>query len=185
MAAAESYTHMRNAYNRCMRKTITPTAPAADPLLDFEEVDLMPVERFVTFKVNQLSTAFERQWTRIMREKAGVSLSQWRVLVMLQAGSATFSRLVEATGMNKALMSRSISELEAKRMLTVSVTPDDARSITLTLAAKGRKLLHEVQPLALARQRHLLSALSASERRTFYAALDKLARAAAECEGWR
>ncbi|WP_158215423.1 MarR family winged helix-turn-helix transcriptional regulator [Candidimonas nitroreducens] len=168
-----------------MHKTSARAAPAGDPLLDFEDADLMPVERFVTFKVNQLSTAFERQWTRIMREKAGVSLSQWRVLVMLQAGPATFSRLVEATGMNKALMSRSISELEAKRMLTVSATPDDARSITLTLAAKGRKLLQEVQPLALARQRHLLSALSASERRTFYAALDKLARAAAECEGWR
>jgi hypothetical protein len=33
-------------------------------------------------------------------------------------------------------LGRSISELEAKGMLAVSVTPDDARSITLTLAAE-------------------------------------------------
>lgn len=158
-------------------------SPASDPLVELQDPAVMPVERFVTFKVNQLSTAFERQWTRVMREKAGVTLSQWRILAVLQPGATTFARVTEATAINKGLVSRSVRELQDMGLLTATETPDDARSITLGLTTKGQRLLKDVQPLALARQRHLLSALTAAERRTFYAAVEKLARAAVEWEG--
>lgn len=154
-----------------------------DPLAALDDPVMMPVERFLTFKVNQLSTAFERQWTRVMRDKAGVNLSHWRILAVLQPGAATFARVTEATGVSKALVSRSARELQEMRLINISDTPDDARSITLALTTKGFKLLKEVQPLALARQRHLLSALTAAERRMFYSAVDKLAKAAQEWEG--
>lgn len=166
-----------------MRPPAIDPAPASDPLVELQDPAIMPVERFVTFKVNQLSTAFERQWTRVMREKAGVTLSQWRILAVLQPGATTFARVTEATAINKGLVSRSVRELQDMGLLKATETPDDARSITLGLTAKGQRLLKDVQPLALARQRHLLSALTACERRAFYAAIDKLARAAVEWEG--
>lgn len=150
----------------------------SDPLEQLTAEGALPVDRFVTFKVNQLSTAFERQWTRFMHEKAGVNLSQWRILAILRGGPATFARVVEMTGMNKALMTRSTRELQALRLLAITDTPGDARSITLSLAAKGERVLSQVLPLALERQRRLLSSLTPAERRVFYAAIDKLHLAA-------
>lgn len=149
-----------------------------DPLDQLERTRSLPVDRFVTFKVNQLSMAFERQWTRFMRERAGVSLSEWRILAMLREGPSTFARLVDVTGMNKALMSRSVQALQEQRLVAVAETPGDARSLTLALTDKGQRLLAQVHPLALRRQQHLLAVLSANERRVLYGAVDKLAAAA-------
>lgn len=153
--------------------------PWSDPLQALQADGRLEVERFVTFQINQLSTAFERQWTRVMRERAGVSLSQWRILAMLEAGPMVFSQLVDATGIDKALMSRSMRALEALNLIQVGPTPEDARSLTLSLTPKGQRVLARMMPLASQRQQHLLSALTAEERRYFYTAVEKL-KAAAE-----
>lgn len=149
-----------------------------DPLECLEATGDLPVDRFLTFQVNQLSTEFERQWTRFMRARAGVSMSEWRILAVLRSGPATFAGIVETTLMNKALMSRSIRDLEEQCLISVGPTPGDARSITLSLTPKGRKLLAEVLPLAMRRQQHLLSVLTSAERRAFYTSIAKLKAAA-------
>lgn len=154
----------------------------SDPLAALQADGRLAVERFVTFQVNQLSTAFERQWTRVMRDRAGVSLSQWRILAMLEAGPMVFSRLVDGIGIDKALMSRSTRGLEDLGLVQVGPTPDDARSLTLSLAPKGRRLLARMMPLANQRQRHLLSSLTEDERRCFYSAVTKLRAAADDWE---
>lgn len=150
----------------------------SDPLQTLEAKGHLPVERFVTFQVNQLSTAFERQWTRVMRDRAGVSLSQWRILAMLEVGPMTFSRMVDGIGIDKALMSRSSRGLQDMDLVRVEPTPDDARSLTLSLTPKGRRLLARMMPLATQRQRHLLSALTPDERRCFFVVVQKLKAAA-------
>ncbi|MDE1926488.1 MAG: winged helix-turn-helix transcriptional regulator [Burkholderiales bacterium] len=161
-----------------MNSSRTTSKPASDPLQALDIDAALPVERFVTFRVNQLSTAFERQWSRVMRERAGVSLSQWRILAMLEAGPAVFARLVDGIGIDKALMSRSTRELEAQGLVRITATPADARSLTLALTPEGRRLLSRMMPLALRRQRYLLSALTSSERSVFYRAVEKLRTAA-------
>jgi len=151
-----------------------------DPVASLRETGELPVDLFVTYKINQLSSAFERQWTRVMREKAGVSLSEWRILAVLREGSATFARVVEATGVNKAQASRSMHQLEELMLVTISDTPGDARSVTLALTGKGQGLLEEVLPVALQRQAHLLSVLTPNERKVLYSSIDKLKDAASE-----
>lgn len=154
----------------------------SDPLQALQADGRLAVERFVTFQVNQLSTAFERQWTRLMRDRAGVSLSQWRILAMLESGPMVFSRLVDGIGIDKALMSRSTRGLEGMNLVKVGPTPDDARSLTLSLTPQGHRLLARMMPLAAQRQQHLLSALTAQERHCFYSAVDKLKAAADDWE---
>lgn len=167
-------------HNAPMRASTSTNPVWQDPVDSMEKTGLLAVDLFVTYKINQLSSAFERQWTRVMREKAGVSLSEWRILAVLRDGAATFARVVEATGVNKALASRSMHQLEELKLVTISDTPSDARSITLALTGKGQKLLDDVLPVALQRQAHLLSVLTPNERKVLYAAIDKLKDAASE-----
>ena len=151
-----------------------------DPLDHLEKTGTLPVELFLTFRVNQLSTAFERQWTRFMKEAAGVNLSEWRILAWLDEDPSTFARLVEATGVNKALLHRSAQALAALGLVKIGDTPGDARSTTLSLTQKGHKLLDKVRPLALARQKHFLDVLTPRERQMIYAVLEKLRGAATQ-----
>lgn len=163
-----------------MRPTVTESQPWQDPLLQLQETGLLPVEMFLTFQVNQLSSAFERQWSRSMRDKAGVSLSEWRIMAILQAGPQTFARLVEMTEVNKALAHRSAKALAELELIEIADTPGDARSTTLALTGKGRKLFSKIRPMAVSRQEKFLNALTAQERQTFYLALQKLRAAAHE-----
>lgn len=149
-----------------------------DPLQALETTGDLPVESFLTFQVNQLSSAFEREWSRFLRRQAGVSLGEWRLMAMLHHGPSTFARLVEATAMNKALAHRCARALADAELVEISATPGDGRSTTLALTHAGTALFERFRPRALERQRQLLCALTAQERRTLYRVLERLRAAA-------
>ncbi len=158
-------------------RTAGPTA-WQDPLEQLEVDPNLPFERYLTFQMNLLSNTFERQWSRYLRQNAGVSLSEWRIIAMLHAGPATFARLVAATNVNRGLLHRSAHSLAKAKLLTISATPGDARSTTLTLTKAGQALFERVRPLTLERQQHFLSVLEPEERRALYSAFAKLREAA-------
>lgn len=151
-----------------------------DPMDQLEDGKALPIDQFVTFKINQLSMAFERQWTRYMREQVGLSLAEWRIVATLSGPERlTFAQVVAATAMNKSLCSRCVTTLQEQRLIEVVSTPGDSRSLTLSLTASGRRLVARLRPVVLSRQRMLLGALSRQERVSLYSALDKLHAAAA------
>ncbi|MGE4337817.1 MAG: MarR family winged helix-turn-helix transcriptional regulator [Pigmentiphaga sp.] len=166
-----------------MKPTRTPgdaSPPWRDPLEQLQGEADLPLDLYLTFRVNLLSNVFERQWSRFLRESAGVSLSEWRIIAMLQNGPSTFARLVDATDVNKGLLHRSARSLAELGIITISATPGDARSTTLTLTKAGKQLLNRVRPLTLERQQHFLSVLEPEERQALYAAFDKLRAAAVQ-----
>ncbi|WP_167784773.1 MarR family winged helix-turn-helix transcriptional regulator [Ramlibacter rhizophilus] len=154
--------------------------PSPDPLSLLDRDGPLPFDAFVTFRINQLSMAFERQWTRYMRDTVGLSLGEWRVVATLAAsGSATFTHVAQATGMNKSLCSRCVASLETQGLVEPSPTPGDSRSVTLALTRKAQRLVAQLRPVVLRRQQLLLEALTREERVALYAAIDKLRAAAA------
>lgn len=159
------------------------TGDPSDPLDRIDQPGGLPFTQFVTFKVNQLSMAFERQWTRYMREQVGLSLGEWRVVATLAgAERLTFAAVVAATGMNKSLCSRCIASLLEAGWVESRPTPGDARSLTLQLTRKGRRQVEDLRPVVIKRQRMLLRALSRAERVALYSAIDKLQAAAVRWE---
>lgn len=192
--SAISFTCQRIALPGTGTGPIIPGMPARrsttpDPLDELDSGRGLTLDLFVTFRINQLSMAFERQWTRFMREQVGLSLGEWRVVAILHGLSpATFAQVVQRLGMNKSLCSRCVASLQEQGLVQAGPTPGDARSVTLTLTAAGRRLVHRLRPLVIGRQRMLLQALTEAERRMLYGALDKLDAAAAswgEGQGWQ
>lgn len=152
----------------------------SDPLERLDQDGVLPFDQFVTFRVNQLSMAFERQWTRYMRERVGLSLAEWRIVATLSGrGPSTFSQVVLSTGMNKSLCSRCVGTLQESGLIEVQATPGDSRSLTLSTTRKAARLVAQLRPAVLQRQRLLLGALTRHERQVLYDALDKLQAAAA------
>lgn len=149
-----------------------------DPVDRLKRDGDLPYDAFVSFRLDQVSTLLERQWSRIVRGEADISLSEWRMLAVLQGGPRLFSDLVDATGINKGLCSRSATRLQQLNFVQAEPVFEDARRVVLALTAKGMRLVEKIKPKAVERQSVLLSALTAAERRALYKAFGKLTAAA-------
>ena len=130
----------------------------------------------LSLRLNRLTQLLDRQMARLLAETVGIGHGEWRLLAALaRMGPATFGVIVEVTLVDKALASRGIVALEEKNLLRKSPTPGDARSVTIELTARGRRLVDRVAPVWRARQEHLLRGLTQAERIMLYQAIGKLA----------
>lgn len=76
--------------------------------------------------------------------------------------------------MHKTRVSRAVASLEERKLIERASSLADGRELRLRLARAGRSMYAALVPLALARERELLSCLSPLERRAFLGALGRL-----------
>jgi DNA-binding MarR family transcriptional regulator len=133
------------------------------------------LEDFVPFRLNRLADAVSVNLSEIYRDRFGLEISEWRILVTVgQRGQCTAQFVASSTRMHKTRVSRAVASLEDRELLARTVKQADGREMPLQLTREGRRMYEALVPLALRREADLLSCLSASERRAFLAALSKL-----------
>jgi DNA-binding MarR family transcriptional regulator len=87
------------------------------------------------------------------RDRYGISIAEWRVLVNVGYAKDQSIRDIESrVSMDKTKVSRAASRLEAAGYLTKTLDDGDRRLLKLTLTPKGAALLAEIVPLAQAYQ---------------------------------
>ena len=101
--------------------------------------------------------------------------------VPLQLEEDTFapSRLAERMGMTRGAITKLADRLVAKSLLTRKADPEDGRAQTLTLTAKGRRLVPELAALADANDAEFFDLLAPKDR----AALLRILREIVEKRG--
>ena len=148
-----------------------------DPLNMIRSEDPPLYEWSLSLRLNRLTQMLDRQMGRLLAETVGIGYGEWRLLAALSCiGSVPFGVIVEVTLIDKALASRGLAALEAKNLVRKAPTAGDARSVTVELTTRGRRLVGRITPLWRVRQEHLLLGLTQAERITVYQAIDKLAR---------
>jgi DNA-binding MarR family transcriptional regulator len=126
-------------------------------LLDLERY----VPAFITFIANKLS----RNATVLYQKRFGVNVTEWRIMSLLAIEPGIpASRICHVIGFDKGPVSRTLALLEERGLVAINADPDDARSHSITLTAKGRATHDAVIVTALERERKLLSCLDESER---------------------
>ncbi|WP_425074519.1 MarR family winged helix-turn-helix transcriptional regulator [Sagittula sp. S175] len=129
------------------------------PLPDFD------LARFTPYRLAVAAEKTSEELSRQYRARFGISISEWRVLVHLAQpldGAATVSvRDIEArVAMEKSKVSRAASRLESAGLIVKAVDAGDRRLVRLGLTDKGRTLMAEILPLALAYQREIEARLA-------------------------
>lgn len=129
------------------------------PLPDFD------LARFTPYRLAVAAEKTSEELSRQYRARFGISISEWRVLVHLAQpldGAATVSvRDIEArVAMEKSKVSRAASRLESAGLIEKAVDAGDRRLVRLGLTDKGRTLMTEILPLALAYQREIEARLA-------------------------
>ena len=141
------------------------SAPAARPPATDDTGLLLDLERyvpaFITFIANKLSNSA----TVFYQKNFGVNVTEWRIMSLLAIEPGIpASRICHVIGFDKGPVSRTLSLLQKSGLVTIRTSPDDGRTHSISLTAKGRATHDKVIVAALERERRLLSVLRKDER---------------------
>ncbi len=131
--------------------------PAAAPALQLSE--------FVPFRLNRLAKAVSEHLSAIYRERFGLEIPEWRVLVTVgEQADCTAQQIADSTRMHKTRVSRAVAALRRRSLLERAPSTQDARAMHLRLTGTGRRVYSSLVPLALAREKELLACLGRAQR---------------------
>ncbi|SLN30439.1 putative HTH-type transcriptional regulator [Falsiruegeria litorea R37] len=155
---------------------------SADQVTD-TEFDI-PLQQMVTFRLSRIHAKLNAQAARILKESSGISLSQWRIFVMIENhGKITPAQIVKRTDFDKGQVSRTVKGMLKDGLIAVEGSESDQRSHTLDFTDKGFALFQKARPAMRSRQNVLLGSLTATERQAMFTAMDKLEMAIGQVEG--
>jgi DNA-binding MarR family transcriptional regulator len=145
-----------------------------DPVMRTE----LLLEDFIPFRLNRLADAISVNLSEIYRDRFGLEVPEWRVLVTIgQCHDITAQHIAQSTRMHKTRVSRAIAALEDRNLLARTSNVEDGREMRLHLTKAGQRMYLSLVPLALEREHRLLSCLTDSQRRAFLVALRQLEHA--------
>ncbi|MDG4877447.1 MarR family transcriptional regulator [Mesorhizobium sp. WSM4935] len=129
------------------------------------ESDILALESFLPYRLYRLADTVSREFSRIYKERHGLTRPEWRTLSGLgERGTMTATELGEQSAMHKTKVSRAVAELERRRWLTRTPDENDRRVEHLMLTKAGLAAYREMVPLAKAFERELVARLSEEER---------------------
>ncbi len=130
---------------------------------------------FVPFRLNRLAVAVSHYLSVIYRERFGLDIPEWRVLVTVgPERGCTAQYIAGSARMHKTRVSRAIAHLVELGLMERTSSVRDRREMQLRLSKTGRRMYQELVPLALERERMLLTCLNKDELRGFLLALEHL-----------
>ncbi len=145
--------------------------------------EYIPLQQMVTFRLSRIHAKLNTQSTRILNKSAGLSLSQWRVMVMLEThGKITPGEFVRLTKFDKGLVSRTIKGMIKEGLLRSESSELDQRSHLVEMTEKGLAVFQKARPHMRLRQAHLIDSLAPAERKVLFTAFDKLELAMEDLE---
>ena len=122
----------------------------------------MPFELdgFLPYRLSVAATQISRRFAALYGAEAGLSIPEWRVLAHLDRSGAVSVRDINArVHLDKSIVSRAASRLEAAGLLRKSGHDTDRRLVTLELTAEGRALMRRLGRIATAFQAELIAEL--------------------------
>ena len=132
---------------------------------DFSERPVLVLEEFLPYRLNRLAEAVGREFSRVYKERFGLTRPEWRLLATLgQFGTMTATDIGAHTAMHKTKVSRAVVSLEERRWLTRETHRRDRRIENLSLTKAGRSAYLELVPIARAFEDRLMQALAPADQ---------------------
>ena len=79
------------------------------------EPEILALESFLPYRLNRLADAVSREFSRIYRDRYGLTRPEWRLLATLgQYGTMTATAVGAHSAMHKTKVSRAVAALEKR-----------------------------------------------------------------------
>jgi len=133
------------------------------------------LNRALTYRLHRLHKLIDLESQRSYPEATGLSLSDGRCLGAIGAfAPLSINDLANRANLNKGQASRAAQALVDRGLVSKTVTANDARGVTLTLTASGKKVWLKTIAMIDRRNKEVFGVLSANESEQFSRLLDKL-----------
>lgn len=143
--------------------------------------DALSLENFLPYRLNRLADAVSRDFSRLYRDRYGMTRPEWRLLATLgQYGTMTATAVGQHSSMHKTKVSRAVTALDNRRWLKREQNDGDRRVEHLSLTKAGLDAYRQIIPLALDFEEVLLGKMNPQEREAVLAGLAALEQALAK-----
>jgi DNA-binding MarR family transcriptional regulator len=137
------------------------------------------VDDLLNYRLSCLLASSGAMVTRLCEGRYGITRREWRLIALLAAhGAMSPSELSERAHLERARISRHITELVAKKLLARVPLPEDKRRARVELTERGRAPYDELFPQSVRFNNQVLQALSPAELAAFDTALRRLSEVA-------
>jgi DNA-binding MarR family transcriptional regulator len=118
--------------------------------------DVLLLESFLSFRVSILAKLLERRLARMLSERFGLAVAEYRVLAQVAMRPGSTVRAISArTFVDKAQVSRVVAALEEQDLVKRSTRDNDRRSPEFTITPSGRALINRIVPLRLQQEQDI------------------------------
>jgi DNA-binding MarR family transcriptional regulator len=123
------------------------------------------MDAFIPAALTNLAQKIAATASATYRPRFGVGITDWRIVALLAAEPWIAPvRICEATGLDKAAVSRSLRDLSEAGLVEVRGGEPNRRRLPVALTAKGLAVHDRIVGVALSRQERLLKGFSPEER---------------------
>ena len=137
--------------------------------------DILALERFLPYRLVVLAHSVSRALSTVYQDRFGLSIAEWRIIANLgRFGTLSAGDLAECSNLDKPKVTRALQSLLDRALIVRAIEAGDRRQSSISLTRQGRTVFRDVSRLALAWERDLLSALSATDRRALDSVITKL-----------
>ncbi|MSU91294.1 MarR family transcriptional regulator [Rhodobacteraceae bacterium 2CG4] len=137
---------------------------------------LAELERRLSFRISRLSKLLDSHAAKQLAPHE-LGLTWYRILMVLSIfGQTTAADLSRLMVIDRAQISRAVSDLLARGLLAQQTDPNNRRKKLLNLTPAGRAILSEVQPMLESRQKVFADLLDEDELMALRSAIDKISR---------
>jgi DNA-binding MarR family transcriptional regulator len=126
---------------------------------------VLDLDRYVPALITFIGNKLSRSASALYQQSFGINVTEWRILSLLaiEAGIPA-ARICQVIGFDKGPVSRTLALMQTRGLIAIATDPDDGRSHSISLTARGRVIHDQVITVALERERRLLKCLREDER---------------------
>ncbi len=136
-----------------------------------------PLERRFGYRFSSISRALGQQMLLYVEREFGLGLAEYRILTVLEDGeSPSIREIATKSQIDKAQVTRCMSALVQRGLVTQAVDARDRRLRSITLTKAGRSLLATMWPFNKDRNERLERSVTKSELDTLWKVLDRFDR---------
>ena len=129
------------------------------------------------YRILLLAKMIDRVTSQHVREKAAMSLAEWRVISHVELmGRCSASEIADAAFVDRAEVSRAVGVLEGRGLIQREPHPRNRKSSLISLTEEGKRIYDSVREERSGMYEDWLGDLSADERRQLDIELRKVMR---------
>jgi DNA-binding MarR family transcriptional regulator len=127
------------------------------------------------YRLSLLATQINRAVANAYVKNFGRPAHAWKVITVLGAfGPLSASQINSHTTLEMDKVSRIVDRLVEQGLATRGQDPNDRRRAVIALSARGRRVNAQIEQMIADMEREFLIVLSADQRESLYALLDRL-----------